>query len=98
VARPKKLDDDAISAWLRAHAGWAREGDALARELRFPDFAAALAFAVRVGMIAEKRDHHPDLLVGWGKVKVVWTTHDAGGITELDVALAEATDALGASA
>jgi 4a-hydroxytetrahydrobiopterin dehydratase len=45
-------------------------------------------------MIAEKRDHHPDILVGWGRTRVLWTTHDAGGITQLDLDLATATDAL----
>lgn len=94
MGRPQKLDDAAITAWLSAHASWSRVGDALVRELRFRDFASALAFAVQVGMVAEKRDHHPDLLLGWGKATVTWTTHDAGGVTELDLALAEATDAL----
>ena len=42
----------------------------------------------------EKRDHHPDVLVGWGKARVLWTTHDAGGLTRLDLDLAEATDKL----
>ena len=57
------------------------------------DFAQAMAFAVRLGMLAEKRDHHPDLTIGWGKATVLWTTHDAGGITELDLTLAAASDA-----
>lgn len=95
--RPPKLDDAAIAAWLDAHPGWAREGDAIARTFAMPDFAAALAFAVRLGMVAEKRDHHPDILVAWGKARVLWTTHDAGGITRLDLELAEATEALGQS-
>lgn len=58
------------------------------------DFAAALAFAVRLGMVAEKRDHHPDILIGWGKARVLWSTHDAGGITQLDLDLAERTEEL----
>jgi 4a-hydroxytetrahydrobiopterin dehydratase len=94
MARPKILDAAVVEEWLRAHPDWSREGDCLARTYRLPDFGAALALAVRIGMVAEKRDHHPDVTVGWGKAKVVWTTHDAGGITELDLALAEATDAV----
>lgn len=95
MARPTKLDRSDVDAWLAAHAGWEREGDvALAKTYGHPDFASALAFAVRLGMLAEKRDHHPDVLVGWGKARVVWTTHDAKGITRLDLELAEATDAL----
>jgi 4a-hydroxytetrahydrobiopterin dehydratase len=98
MVRPPKLDPSAVDAWLLAHPGWQRVGDALERAFRFPDFASALAFTVRVGMLAEKRDHHPDVLVGWGKAKVLWTTHDAGGITALDLELASATDGLAGSA
>jgi 4a-hydroxytetrahydrobiopterin dehydratase len=94
MARPSKLDTDAIEKWLGAHRGWTRDGGAIAKRFSFTDFAGALAFAVRVGMLAEKRDHHPDILVAWGKATVLWTTHDAGGITQLDLDLAEATDAV----
>ncbi|MBX3208142.1 MAG: 4a-hydroxytetrahydrobiopterin dehydratase [Labilithrix sp.] len=95
MARPSKLERPAVDAWLAQHAGWAEEEGALVRTFAMPDFGAALAFAVRLGMIAEKRDHHPDILIGWGKARVAWTTHDAGGISQLDLDLAEATDALG---
>ena len=61
---------------------------------QFPDFSAALGFVVRVGLIAEKRDHHPDISFGWGKAHVLWSTHDAGGITQLDLDLAEETTKL----
>jgi 4a-hydroxytetrahydrobiopterin dehydratase len=94
MARPTKLDVATVDAFLAERTAWAREGDALVRTLRFPDFAAALAFAVRLGMLAEKRDHHPDVTIGWGKARVLWTTHDAGGITALDLDLARATDDL----
>ena len=94
MARPAKLDRPDVDAWLNAHPGWEREGDALVRSFKLADFGAALGFAVRLGMIAEKRDHHPDILIGWGKARVLWTTHDAGGITSLDLELAEATDSL----
>ena len=94
MARPSKLDPATVDAWLGQHPGWAREGEALVRTFALADFGAALAFAVRIGMVAEKRDHHPDLLIGWGKARVLWTTHDAGGITQLDLELAESTDKL----
>jgi len=95
MARPLELGAQVVDAWLSDNPGWSREGDvAIARSFRFADFAAALAFVVRVGMIAEKRDHHPDVHLGWGRARVVWTTHDAGGITQLDLDLAEATDDL----
>ena len=95
TARPGKLEISEVDAWLAAHPGWEREGaGAIVRAFKFADFGAAVAFTVRLGFIAEKRDHHPDVLVGWGKARVLWTTHDAGGITKLDLELAEATDEL----
>jgi 4a-hydroxytetrahydrobiopterin dehydratase len=89
-----KLTDEAIGAFLAAHPGWERADGALARTFAFDSYAAGIAFAVKVGFAAEARDHHPDLFVGWRKVKVAWTTHDAGGITALDAEMAERTDAL----
>ena len=95
TARPAKLEASEVEAWLAAHAGWEREGDAaIVRAYKLADFGAAVAFTVRLGFVAEKRDHHPDVLVGWGKARVLWTTHDAGGLTRLDLDLAEATDKL----
>lgn len=96
MARPSKLETPVVDAWLAANPGWVREGDAIVRSYKLADFGAALGFAVRLGLVAEKRDHHPDILVGWGKARVLWTTHDAGGVTELDLDLAKATDALAA--
>ena len=49
---------------------------------------------MRVGLVAEKRDHHPDIELGWGRARVVWTTHDQKGVTSLDTELAEASDAI----
>lgn len=95
MARPLKLEAADVDTWLAAHPGWVRDGEkAVARGYKLADFGAAVAFTVRLGFIAEKRDHHPDVLVGWGKARVLWTTHDAGGITRLDLDLAEATDEL----
>ena len=94
MARPTKLENAVVDGWLAANAGWGREGDAIVRAYKLSDFGAALAFAVRLGLVAEKRDHHPDILIGWGKARVLWTTHDAGGITQLDLDLAKATDGL----
>jgi 4a-hydroxytetrahydrobiopterin dehydratase len=98
TTRPGKLAPAAVDAWLAKHPGWERiqppsGPDALAKRYTLGDFASALSFAVRVGCLAEKRDHHPDLELGWGRARVVWSTHDAGGITQLDLDLAEATDA-----
>jgi len=71
---------------------------ALEKHWRLPDFAQAMALARAVAALAERLDHHPDLHVGWGHLAVVWTTHDAGGVTALDVRAARATDDLAAAA
>jgi 4a-hydroxytetrahydrobiopterin dehydratase len=96
MARPGKLDAAAVDAWLSKHPGWARDGaGAIVRGFTFPDFAAALAFVVRMGCWAEKNDHHPDVALSWGKARVLWSTHDAGGVTQLDLDAAEACDRVG---
>jgi 4a-hydroxytetrahydrobiopterin dehydratase len=95
MAKPTKLDSSLVDSWLDAHAGWERVGTgAIGRKFSFPDFAAALGFTVRLGCLAEKRDHHPDVELGWGRARVLWSTHDAGGVSQLDLDAAEATDKL----
>jgi 4a-hydroxytetrahydrobiopterin dehydratase len=95
MGRPGKLETTEVDAWLAAHPGWRRTPEgALARAFAFADFGAAVAFTVRLGFVAERRDHHPDVLVGWGKAEVRWLTHDAGGLTRLDLELAEDTERL----
>jgi 4a-hydroxytetrahydrobiopterin dehydratase len=76
--------------------GWEERDGALHKAYSFDDFAAALAFANRVGDAAEHADHHPDMLVGWGKVELSWVNHAAGGITEKDVDMARRSDELAA--
>ena len=94
MPRPTRLDDAAITAWLGAHAEWAREGDVITRTYTLPDFARAIAFVVNVGFVAEKMDHHPDIAIAWRKVTLRLSTHDAGGLTALDLEAAERADAL----
>jgi len=72
---------------------WAVEGEELVAAWRFDDFGGALAAAVAVGMIAERANHHPDLVVGWGRLTARLTTHDAGGVTARDLDLAAAIEA-----
>jgi 4a-hydroxytetrahydrobiopterin dehydratase len=78
--------------------GWMLIDDAhlLVREFRFKDFAQAIAFANKVGEIAEQEQHHPELLVGWGRVSVELTTHAIEGLSENDFILAAKIDMLGA--
>ena len=74
--------------------GWTQDGDTLHRELVFADFSEAFGFMTRVALLAEKRNHHPDWSNSWNKVSIDLTTHDAGGLTENDVGLAEAINSL----
>jgi|SRR5882672_283849 len=95
MTRPTKLDSAALNAWLSKHPGWELSGaNAVVKRYAFPDFASALAFVVRVGCYAEKHDHHPDVELGWGRARLLWSTHDAGGVTQLDVDAAQATDTM----
>jgi 4a-hydroxytetrahydrobiopterin dehydratase len=61
----------------------------LHRAYKFPDFKQALDFVNKVGAIAEEQQHHPDILLGWGKVEITTYSHDVNGLTERDFALAE---------
>ena len=88
------LNGDELSAALDALDGWAAEGNMLRKRHEFANFAASLAFVNRVGELAEAADHHPDITFGWGYCEIALTTHDRGGITDVDVALARKIDAL----
>jgi 4a-hydroxytetrahydrobiopterin dehydratase len=88
------LDDDAISAGL-AGSAWERNGDEIVRHVQRVGFAGALAFVNAVGALAEQRDHHPDITIRWDTVTLVLSTHSAGGLTQMDLDLAAAIDALG---
>jgi 4a-hydroxytetrahydrobiopterin dehydratase len=66
----------------------------LHREFKFPDFKQALAFVNRVGDVAEHEGHHPDILLGWGKVEITTWTHSVDGLTESDFILAAKIDRL----
>jgi 4a-hydroxytetrahydrobiopterin dehydratase len=72
--------------------GWSlsEDGKALERTYRFKDFSESFGFLTRVAMHAEKVDHHPEFTSVWNRVDFRLTTHDAGGVTERDVKLAEA--------
>ncbi|PZO90144.1 MAG: 4a-hydroxytetrahydrobiopterin dehydratase [Sphingomonas sanxanigenens] len=68
--------------------------DAIMRRFVFDDFSAAFAFMTRVALLAEKADHHPEWSNVWNRVDILLTTHDAGGLSARDVAMARAIDAL----
>jgi 4a-hydroxytetrahydrobiopterin dehydratase len=87
------LDDESIAQRLDGAPEWHREGDEIVRDLKFEDFAEAMAFVNRVADAAEAANHHPDILVhGWNKVRLSVTNHSAGGLTDADFALARTID------
>ncbi|MBM3140691.1 MAG: 4a-hydroxytetrahydrobiopterin dehydratase [Chloroflexi bacterium] len=85
----EKLSDERVRAGLAGLAGWAREGDEIVREFQFADFVAAMGFIAQVGVLAERANHHPSLSNVYNRVRIALSTHDAGGITERDLALAK---------
>jgi 4a-hydroxytetrahydrobiopterin dehydratase len=87
-ARPRKLDAETVEAALRELAGWSLSGGKLHAEFRFANFNAAFAFMTRVALAAESANHHPEWSNVYDRVRVDLTTHDAGGITQLDLDLA----------
>ncbi len=88
----QKLDDEVIATALATVPGWALKGDGIERRYTFPDFVAAFAFMTRVALLAEKADHHPEWSNVYNKVDIRLTTHDSGGLTARDFALAKAID------
>jgi 4a-hydroxytetrahydrobiopterin dehydratase len=89
----QKLDEAAITAALPGVPGWERRGDGIERRYTFADFTQAFAFMTRVALLAEKADHHPEWSNVWNRVDIRLTTHDAGGLSARDFALAKAIDA-----
>jgi len=94
MARPQKLSDAEVTQRLAALAGWTLQDGSLHRELVFPDFSAAWGFMSRIALEAERIGHHPDWCNSYNRVIVELSTHDAGGITEADFALAEKIQAV----
>lgn len=88
------LDDAAIDLALADLDGWRREGDALRRDVRMPTFMEAIRLIDRIALVAEEADHHPEITNVYWNVGLRLTTHDAGGITDRDLALARALDAV----
>lgn len=90
----KLLAPEAIEAALTAVPGWERSGTEIRRTFTLPSFTAALTFAAAVGHLAERAGHHPDILIQYRRVTFTLSTHDAGGLTDKDFALAGEINAL----
>ena len=92
--RPEKLTDDQIREELKGLLGWSLENGKLHKEFVFKDFVDAFGFMTKAALHAEKMDHHPEWFNVYNKIRVDLMTHDAGGITTNDVALAKALESI----
>lgn len=91
--RPELLSDAELGEWLAAHPDWSVVDAKLHRELRLGSFVEAFGVMAQVALVAEKLDHHPEWSNVYSTVVIDLTTHDAGGLTSLDLRLADAVDA-----
>lgn len=91
-----RLDDAARALALADLPGWrlVDEPEGISRRFIFGDFSAAFAFMARVALLAEKADHHPEWSNVYNRVDILLTTHDAGGLSQRDIDMARAIDAL----
>ena len=88
---PEKLTDLSVLDPLLAK-GWAHEGDKITKTFKFADFIEAFSWMSAMAIVAEKMNHHPEWFNVYNRVEVTLTTHDASGLTALDVTLAEAME------
>ena len=89
-----KLDDAQIQERLREAPGWQAADDMLAKTFTFASFIESMQFVNRLAQAAEDAQHHPDIDIRYSKVTISLSTHDAGGITEKDFAMAQEADAV----
>lgn len=89
------MTTEEVESRITTTDGWQARGDALRKRFEFANFAESLAFVNQVGEIAESADHHPDITFGWGYAELRTTTHDRGGITDVDFALVDKIDRIG---
>lgn len=90
----RKLTEDEIASELESVVGWAVEEGKLVKELSFEKYLDGVDFGVQIARIADDFDHHPDLTIGYCRVKVAVNTHDVGGISPWDFELARRINAL----
>ena len=89
-----RLSQEEIEERLTRLEGWALEGEAIAKDFQAGDFAGSVELVNKLLPIAEEMNHHPDLSISWGTVRVTITTHSEGGLTASDFELAQRIDAL----
>jgi len=88
----ERLTREEVNERLKDVAGWTIADGKLTRRFEFKNFAESLGFVNKVGALAEAADHHPDIKFGWGYAEFEITTHDRGGLTDFDFALAREID------
>lgn len=95
MVRPPLLTEEEIQSELKEVPFWQRKDNAIVREIVADDFVSAIGIVNAIAIIAECMDHHPDILIyGWNKIRITSSTHDKGGLTELDFKLAKKIDSL----
>ena len=94
---PRTLSPDDVARALAELDGWTGDASQLRRSVKAPSFAAGIRLVDAVAEVAEEMDHHPDIDIRWTTITFTCSTHSAGGVTELDVALAHRIDDLAAS-
>ena len=87
-----KLNTESIRGWLDDRKGWKRRSNRISKSFHFNSFRDTIVFVNRVATLADTHDHHPDIDIRYDNVTITLSTHDAGGITEKDLALAEQID------
>lgn len=95
----ERLDSQTVEKWTEARQGWhLRDSEAgrpaIEKTYVFADYNAAIGFIMRVALVAERCNHHPDIYNHYKRVTIIWSSHSAGGVTHLDIDLAERTDRL----
>lgn len=98
VPRPERLTDDQVTEALAGLPGWARADDAIVKTFELATFLTVIAVVGQIAERAEAADHHPDLDIRYRRLRVALSTHDAGGLTELDISLAREIEALAEAA
>ena len=91
----KKMTSEEVESHLGSTDGWKVDAEALYKRFEFANFAESLDFVNKVGAIAERADHHPDITFGWGYAEFRTMTHDRDGITDVDFGLVNEIDSIG---
>lgn len=82
------LAENEIAEGLLKLEGWSQEGNQIVKQFKFSNFVHSMGFVTKVGILAERVDHHPDILIEYSKVTITLSTHSEGGLTEKDFSLA----------